>query len=150
MAREADRRRKRKRRSLKGLIRTARELVTNQILDRWDEAYREGHIREIADPSTGEVVLVITGGLYRACHLLSPADYPLKLDPPAPTATAPGSPARVEEYRRRVESGQHLYASGDENHMTGAVIVERLNGMGRRVLGRSGELEQERNADDER
>lgn len=124
-----------------GIVVTIRETAINQILDRWDEAYESGICYEIDDPTTFEKVLIVKGGFYRASHIISPKDYPLqRATPRKPTNTAPGSPSRIEEYARRLASGEDLHRTGDQNDLADAVIVERLNGMGRRVLGRSGEL----------
>lgn len=130
----------------------ALEIVTTNILDRIDAAFASGRFREISaagleelfGPGSGiDQLTVFAGDFYELLHLVDPAQYPIALTRPRPTATAPGSPSRVEEYARRREREEELHADGDANHLTDAVIKARANGMGQKVLGRESELAEE-------
>jgi hypothetical protein len=118
--------------------------VRTLLLDRTEQAIEAGRIAINPDDLECEQLDLTLAELGLLYAILFPEEY---LAPPlpaaAPSGTAPGSAARIEEYARRAAAGQALYHPADATahgaHDRGLRIAQRANGSGVRVEGWQGE-----------
>lgn len=129
----------------------AHELVRALIVERLRTAEEQGVLKVLyecrAEPE--ESVEVTDGELARLLIVMLSEDFAWGRPAPArPTQEPPGSDGKVRAMAERYAKGEALYADGDAD-LEGAVIVERANGSGKKVVGRAADLAGDQDDDGE-
>lgn len=123
-----------------GAIKAAITAVRTGVIDRLHAMIDAGTIDLDNDDRAEGAVQITVGELLTLLKGMFPDDFKDGLPAPPPTAAVPGSDAKIEVMAARVEAGQAIFAAGDAD-LAGAVIVERKNGSGKKVIGVRGKAE---------